>query len=111
MGFTKKLSVAAGWNNLGTLMKTAGWTRGNIVSSIGIFSPNADLLYIHLTQTRTASPATGADGWPIGTDAAAVDKTFFADRGANQASLDIGTTWLFNAGGAPINIKVIAVGT
>lgn len=108
MGFTKPITVN-GWVNLLTAMRAAGYAGGGIVSSGGIFNPHAtELCHIHLTESGTASPATGLDGWPIGAGATAASNSFLFNRGANHASVDLATTWLFT--GVSIVVKVIAVG-
>ena len=108
MGFTKPLTIN-GFVNLGTAMRAAGYGGGGMVSSGGIFNPDAAvLLYLHLTETASTAPATGTDGWPIGAGATAAGNAFFFDRGANQSSLDIGTTWLYAP--SSIVIKVIVTG-
>jgi hypothetical protein len=113
MGFTKRLQTANGWVNLGTLMRAAGYTGGGLISSLTIFNTHASsLFYLHLTAIGTGtSPAgaTGLDGLPFGVGASAIGNAFYSDRGANAASLDIGTTWIFAA--STIDIIVAAVGT
>lgn len=109
MGFAKPINTANGFINLGAAMRTAGYTGGPIVSSIGIFNPHASTIaYIHLTESGTTAPVTSTDGWPIGAGATAVGPAFYADRGANQSSLDINTTWI--SCGAIIPLQIIAVG-
>lgn len=109
MGFTKILTVN-GSVNLATAMRAAGYTGSGIISSLAIFNPSAAVpLYVHLTNNGSTAPVTGTDGWPVGAGASDVGPAFYADRGANQSSLDIGTTWLYTA--SSIDIKVIAVGT
>ena len=106
---TKPITVN-GWVNLGAALRTAGWTGNMILSSLGIFNVSASVsCYLHLTENGSTNPSTGTDGWPIGNGTSDAGAAFFSDRGANQASIDANTTWLYTA--SSISIKVIAVGT
>jgi hypothetical protein len=108
MGFTKPVTVN-GWQRLSTVMQTAGYSGSNLVSSIGFFNPDGtNLVYLHLTDNGVTNPATGTDGWPIGSAAGGAGNTFFSSRDANQSSLDLGTTWIFTA--TSVTFKILAVG-
>jgi hypothetical protein len=112
MGFTKKISTANGWNNLGALLRTAGYDGGGIVSSIAIMNHGgaAVTAYLHLTNNgNSTSGLTAADGWPITQGADDPTKAFYSDRGANMASLDIGTTWINTVG--VVELKIIITGS
>src|SRR3954468_2807113 len=108
--FSRPISTINGFINLGTAMRAAGYRGGNIVSSLGIYNPDGtNLVHLHLTDNgQSSSGLTGTDGWPIGATGAP-SPAFFSDRGANQSSLDIGTTWIY--AGTVIALKVIATGT
>lgn len=107
--FADKVDTINGFVNLGALMRAAGYAGGGVVSSLGIFNPSATTVYLHFTNNGTASSGlTGANGWPIGDSTAAVDTSFYSDRGANMSSIDIGTTWIYCTGIQ--SIHVIAAG-
>lgn len=109
--FTNKITTANGWNNLGTLLKGAGYSGSGVVSSISILNMDgAVTAYLHASQNGLTAPATTpADGWPIVPGATDPTKAFRSDRGANAVSLDINQTWI-NTVGAVI-LKVLVFGS
>lgn len=105
--FSGPVNTANGFANLGTLLKTAGFTGGGRLSKLSIFNPDATrLVYIHLANSGTTAPGTGTDGWPIGVAAGGVATSFSSEIASG--GIDLNTVWIYAT--AVFAIKVLAIG-
>ena len=91
--FGDTVTTAAGWNNLLSLMQTAGFTGGGRQRFLKIIAPASDVYIKPGHTSATTAPAGGADGVKINNR----DLDFFG-------GIDAGMCWIHTAGATDLGI-------